>query len=174
MNLVKPIYRLAGLTAMFGALLLLAVMLMIVVSVFGRALIGLGLGPIPGDFEMVEVGTAIAIFFFLPWTSLKGGHATVELLFMYLPIWAKRVVVILSDLLMLIVWLLLTRMLYEGMLEKRENLETTFILAMPVWWAYALCLVGAIVGCLAYVARTATLIGISKEPEGWTTEAGVH
>ena len=40
--------------------------------------------------------------------------------------------------------------------------------------AYAACLVGAVIGCLAYLARTATLLGIGKEPEGWTTEAGVH
>lgn len=174
MKFVNLAYRLAHGAAMFGALLLLAVMFMIVVSVSGRALIGIGLGPVPGDFEMVEVGTAIAVFFFLPWTYLKGGHATVDLLFMHLPSWAQRAIVILSDLLMLFAWMVLTRMLYEGMLEKRENLETTFILAMPVWWAFALCLVGAIVGCLAYVARTATLIGLGKEPDGWTTEVGVH
>ena len=174
MNLINSAYRLAGLSAMFGALLLLAVMLMIVASVSGRALIGIGLGPVPGDFELVEVGTAIAVFFFLPWTYLKGGHATVDLLFIHLPPWGKRVVLIVSDVLMLVIWLVLTHMLYQGMLEKRDNLETTFILAMPVWWAYALCLLGAVVGCLAYVARTATLLGLGKEPEGWTTEVAVH
>ena len=172
--MIAFIYRLSRWTAILGGVLLCALMLMIVLSVSGRALIGIGLGPIPGDFELVEVGTAIAVFFFLPWTYLKGGHATVDLLYMHLPAWGRRLVLIVSDVIMLAVWLVLTWMLYQGMLEKREYQETTFIVAMPVWWAYVGCLAGALVGCLAYIARTATLFGLGKEPEGWTTEAGVH
>lgn len=168
------IYRLAQWAAIVGGVVLCALTLMIVASVSGRALLGIGLGPVPGDFELVEVGTAIAVFFFLPWTYLKGGHATVDLLYMHLPAWGRRTVLVVSDLVMLAVWLVLTWKLYEGMLEKKEYLETTFILAMPVWWAYAACLVGAVIGCLAYLARTATLLGLGREPEGWTTEAGAH
>ena len=168
------IYRLAQWAAIVGGIALCALTLMIVASVSGRALIGVGLGPVPGDFELVEVGTAIAVFFFLPWTYLKGGHATVDLLYMHLPAWGRRAVLVVSDLVMLAVWLVLTWKLYEGMLEKKQYMETTFILAMPVWWAYAACLVGAVIGCLAYIARSATLLGLGKEPEGWTTEAGAH
>lgn len=168
------VYRLAYWSAIVGGIALVAITLMSVASVSGRALISIGLGPVPGDFELVEVGTAIAVFFFLPWTYLKGGHATVDLLYMHLPPWGKKAIVIVSDLLMLAVWLIMTWKLYEGMLEKKEYLETTFILAMPIWWAYAACLVGAVIGCLAYIARTLTLFGIGKEPAGWTTEAGVH
>ncbi len=69
-HLIASAYRLAGYSALFGAALLLAVTIMIVVSVSGRARISIGLGPVPGDFELVEVGTAIAVFFFLPWTYL--------------------------------------------------------------------------------------------------------
>lgn len=172
--MIAFIYRLSRWSAIVGGIVLVAITLMIVVSISGRALIGLGLGPVPGDFELVEMGTAVAVLFFLPWTYLKGGHATVDLLYMHLPAWAKRAVVMVSDLLMLAVWLIMTWKLYEGMVEKKQYMETTFILAMPLWWAYAACLVGAVIGCLAYVARTATLFGLGKEPEGWTTEAGVH
>ena len=116
----------------------------------------------------------VAVLLFLPWTYLKGGHATVDLLYTHLPAWARRGVLMISDLLMLAVWLLMTRKLFEGMLEKKQYMETTFILQMPLWWAYAACVVGAVIGCLAYLARTATLFGLGKEPAGWTTEAGVH
>lgn len=172
--MIAFIYRLSRWSAIVGGIVLVAVTLMIVASISGRTLIGLGLGPVPGDFELVEMGTAVAVLFFLPWTYLKGGHATVDLLYMHLPVWAKRAVVIVSDLLMLAVWLVLTWKLYEGMVEKKQYMETTFILAMPLWWAYAACLVGAVIGCLAYIARTATLFGLGKEPAGWTTESGVH
>ena len=166
------IYRIANWTALIGGLMLCALTIMIVVSVSGRALIGLGLGPVPGDFELVEVGTALAVFFFLPWCYLKGGHATVDLLYMHLPNGARRAIDTVSDVLMLVVWLMLSWMLWEGMLEKREYQETTFILQMPIWWAYAVCMVGAAIGCLCYIAKTLTQFGIGSVPAGFTTDGG--
>ena len=54
---------------------------MTVVSIVGRASLTWAwvLGPVPGDFELVEVGTGFAVFAFLPWCQLKRGHATVDL-----------------------------------------------------------------------------------------------
>ncbi len=167
--MIGLIYKASKWSAIFGGLVLCAITVMIVASVSGRALIGLGLGPVPGDFELVEVGTAVAVFFFLPWCFLRGGHATVDLLYMHLPPLVQRVVTVISDLLMLLVWLVLTWRLWEGTLEKRAYLETTFILQMPVWWGYALCLLGAGVGCLAYLARAAVHFGLAHEPAGWAT-----
>jgi TRAP-type C4-dicarboxylate transport system permease small subunit len=169
--MIDAIYRLARWTALAGGLILVALVLLVVASVAGRALIGIGLAPVPGDFELVEVGVGIAVFFFMPWCYLRGGHATVDLLYMHTPRWAQRTVDIVSDVLMLVVWLVLTWKLWEGMLEKKEYLETTFILQMPVWWAYALCLVGAVIGCLAYMARTLTQLGLASEPKGWSLDA---
>lgn len=165
------IYRLSKWTAIVGGVMLTALTVMVVVSVLGRALIGLGLGPVPGDYELVEIGVGVAIFYFLPWCFLRGGHATVDLLYMHMPVWARRVVDAFSDLAMLAVWLILTWKLWEGLVEKKEYMETTFILQMPVWWAYALCMVGAVIGCAAYLAKTLVLLGLASEPEGWTTEA---
>lgn len=165
------VYQAARWSALVGGLVLCALTILIVASVSGRALIGLGLGPVPGDFELVEMGTALAVFLFLPWCYLRGGHATVDLLYMHLPRWLQRTVVSLSDLLMLAVWLVLTWRLWEGMLEKRQYLETTFILQMPIWWGYALCVVGAVIGCLAYLAKTLTQLGLAQPPAGWTVDA---
>lgn len=156
---MKAIERLARMTAWLGGLLLLAVALMVVASVLGRALIGIGLGPVPGDFELVEMGVAAAVFFSLPWCSLRGGHATVDVLHDRLPAWAQQTVNWLSDSLMLLVWLVLSWQLWLGLLEKKEYLETTFILQWPVWWAYALCLAGAVVGCLCHAAQLLVRLG---------------
>lgn len=173
--MIGLIYKASRWSAIFGGLVLCAVTLMIVLSVSGRALIGVGLGPVPGDFELVEIGTAVAVFFFLPWCYLRGGHATVDLVFMHLPPAAQKTVIVISDVLMLVVWLVLTWRLWDGMVEKREYMETTFILQMPIWWGYALCFVGAVIGCLSYVAKTLTQIGLATEPAGWTVEqAGGH
>jgi TRAP-type C4-dicarboxylate transport system permease small subunit len=171
--MISLIYRLARWTAIVGGLVLVALVLMVVASVAGRAMIGLGLGPVPGDFELVEVGVGIAIFFFLPWCYLRGGHATVDLLYMHMPNGFRKAVDIFSDLAMLLVWLVLTWKLWEGMVEKKQYMETTFILQMPIWWAYAFCLAGAVIGCIAYIAKTLTRFGLASEPEGWAVEANV-
>jgi TRAP-type C4-dicarboxylate transport system permease small subunit len=168
--MIAWIFRVSKWSALLGGAVLCVLTLLIVASVTGRALIGVGLGPVPGDFELVEVGTAVAVFFFLPWTYLRGGHATVDLLYMHLPRWLQKSVVAFSDLLMLALWLALTWQLWIGMLEKRQYLETTFILQMPVWWAYAFCMVGAVIGCLAYVSKNLIQLGLASWPAGWPVE----
>jgi TRAP-type C4-dicarboxylate transport system permease small subunit len=117
----------------------------------------------------------VAVFLFLPWCYLRGGHATVDLLFNHLPKPVQWLVTTLSDLLMLAMWLVFTHRLYEGMLEKKEYMETTFILLMPIWWGYALCLVGAVIGCLAYLSKTLIQLNLARYPAGWTVETvGAH
>jgi hypothetical protein len=59
--------------AWFGAFVLVLLAAMSVVSIAGRALSGLGLGPVPGDFELVEAGTALAVFCFLPWATSSAA-----------------------------------------------------------------------------------------------------
>lgn len=158
------VYRFASWAAFIGGLILSAMVLMVVSSIVGRVFSFAGLGPVPGDFEMVEVGTAVAIFLFLPWCHVKAGHATVDLLFMHMPKWAQRVIVVASEVLMLLVWLLMTWQLTQGMLDKKQFAETTFILHMPLWWGYSLCAVGGILGCLTYAARTLEAFGWARAP----------
>ena len=61
----------------------------------------------PGDFELVEAGTALAVFCFLPWAHLKRGHAVVDLFWRAYPPALQRLLDVAADLLMLGVWLLL-------------------------------------------------------------------
>ncbi len=173
--MVKLVYRMAEWLAYIGGLLLSALALMVVVSVTGRALLKIGLAPIPGDFEMVEMGTAIVVFFFLPWCYLKNGHAMVDIVYMHLPRWAQRAVTIGSDLLMLGTWSVLTWRLGIAMMDKFREQETTFILQIPIWWAFAVCLFGAVVGCITYLTKTLVETGIAREPQGWSSAtAGGH
>jgi len=146
------VVRVAEGLALLGGLLLLTLALMVTVSVGGRALIPLGLGPVPGDFELVEMGSAIVVFFFLPWCHLRGGHAAVDLLVLHFPRGAQRLVLAVGDVLMLLVWLVLTWRLALGLLDKWRSAETTFILQLPLWWAYAACLLAAVLGCGVYAA----------------------
>ena len=49
---------------------------MVVVSVLGRWLFS---APVFGDFEMVGMGTAIAVFLYLPYCHMRRGNVIVDL-----------------------------------------------------------------------------------------------
>ncbi|MEP3437718.1 MAG: TRAP transporter small permease subunit [Hoeflea sp.] len=135
---------LAGFLAILGGLALIAVILTTVTSVTGRALLWIGLGPIRGDFELVELGTGFAVFAFLPWVQINRGHASVEILTMHMGGRINRFIDMVADLLMLAIALLLTWKHWDGTLDKLAYGETTFIIQYPIWWAYASGLIGAI------------------------------
>ena len=108
-----------------------------------EALLGTGIGPLQGDFELVEAGIAFAIFSFLPLCQIYGGHATVDVFTSKLPKRVNDWLIAFWEVLLAVVVLLITWRLGVGMLDKMNNGETTFILQFPVWWAYAASLVAA-------------------------------
>lgn len=133
-------------TALTGGLVLSALILMTCISIAGRALSGAGLGPVPGDFELVEAGIAFCIFAFLPFCQLKAGHATVDVFTSGLSDRANRWLLAFWELPMAAVAMLIAWRLALGGQGKMANGEITFLLQFPVWWAYAACLIPAVVG----------------------------
>lgn len=170
----RLIYGLSKGLAWFGVVVLAVLALLSVTSIAGRALSFAGFGPVPGDFELVEAGTALAVFCFLPWCHLKNGHAAVDLLWHRYPPPLQRALTLLSDGLMLIVWLLLVWRMGVMTLEYRANGEVSFILQMPVWWGYAASLLPALIGCLACAWRVLERIGMAQPPAGLRTAEGLR
>ncbi len=143
-----------------GGALLVGMALVTVVSVLGRRLVGLGLGPIPGDFELVELGCAIAVFAFLPLAQLKRSHVTVDVFLTRLPPRLFVLLGLLGDLLMTLASAVILWRFWLGFGEKfpyfseplRQSLsmgpkpffpETTYELEIPIWIPYGLALIGA-------------------------------
>ncbi len=164
--------RIGRLMAMLGGLVLVGLVVITCVSVLGRIGNTLGhnawlesaaaplaalfrhLGPVRGDFELVEAGVAFAIFAFFPWCQLKRGHATVDLFTQFLPQTGQRFLAMLWEVLLALVIAALTWRLIVGTLDKADNGETTFLLQFPVWWGFALCAFAATVASVValYVA----------------------
>ena len=118
--------------AVLGGVVLLAIMLMTVASVLMRALLGF---PILGDYELVEIGTAIAAFAFLPWCHQAGGNVVVDVFTERAPEGLKRALAAASSLaLALIALVLLWRMTLGGYDFWRYH-EVTTNLGIPRWWA---------------------------------------
>lgn len=165
---------LARFMAVVGGLVLTALILLICISVLGRAintllhagpvvavlgdfaatLLATGVGPILGDFELVEAGVAFAIFAFIPFCQITAGHATVDIFTSGLSVRVNRLIQMIVDIAFAAVLILIALQLYEGMLSKMQYRETTFLIQFPVWWSYAASLVAAIVAAVVgvYVA----------------------
>lgn len=167
----KLVERIARFMAVLGGVVLTALVLLTCVSVLGRglntlghsdiltslseaaanALIASGVGPVNGDFELVEAGVAFAIFSFLPICQLYGSHATVDVFTNALPAKVNKVIITFWEIILSLVILLITWRLFVGMQNKLDYGETTFLLQFPVWWAYGLSFVAALVASLVAV-----------------------
>jgi TRAP-type C4-dicarboxylate transport system permease small subunit len=144
MDRSPAIEQVARVLAVVGGLVLVLITLLTVVSITGRAMIDWGLGPIPGDFELVEALTAFAVFAFLPWCQVTRSHATVDVFTSFLPDQANRIIDLVTELAMTLVIVVIAWRLWAGMMDKVRYSEVTFILQFPVWWGFAAALVAAV------------------------------
>ncbi len=138
----QKIEVLARWLAILGGVVLAALIVLTVTSITGRYFIFAGLGPVPGDFELVEVCTAFAVFSFLPWCQFKRGHVTVDIFVSWLSPQKMAALAFLGNFLLTIVSGLIFWRLVLGTIDKQAYHETTFILQFPLWWGYAACLLG--------------------------------
>lgn len=181
MPLLTPITRIARAMALLGGLVLCLLIVMTCVSILGRGLNGLGhgdgltglspglaawlaaqTGPVRGDYELIEAGIAFAIFAFLPICQLAGGHARVDLFTKALPRPVNQGLTALWEGVLALVIIIIGWRLFLGFTEKLDNGQTTFLLQIPVWWAYgasflAACVAG-MVGVFCAALRLAELV----------------
>lgn len=138
------------------------------------ALLATGVGPINGDFELVEAGLAFAIFAFIPLCQLHNGHAAVDVFIARFPVLNKRMQVII-DVVFAAVLVLIAVKLFAGMQSKLNSGQTTLLLQLPVWWGYAASLLGAAVAALVgiYIAAV-RLFEISTGQQILSIEGGAE
>jgi TRAP-type C4-dicarboxylate transport system permease small subunit len=140
--------------ALLGGAILFALTLLTVVSVVGRAALS---APIPGDFELVEVGMAVAIFAFLPYCQIVRGNVIVDLFTTRASPRTRASLDAAGNLIYTAIAALLTWRVALGGLEVRGYGETTMVLRVPVWWGYVpavLCLAFLTLVCAYTVWRS--------------------
>lgn len=171
----RLVHGLARYVAIAGGLALIAIIVLIVVSVIGRALLSIGLRPITGDYELVEAATGFAIFAFLPWVHLMRGHALVAVFTDFLSARINAWLVVVADVLMLGVAAFVAWRHWYGLLDKLNYGETTLLLRMPLWWSYAAGMIGAIAWVIvaAYVLARSLAAAVSASP-AHPTQGAVH
>ncbi|WP_224813552.1 TRAP transporter small permease [Hasllibacter sp. MH4015] len=120
----------------------------------GQWMIDAGVGPMLGTFELIEAGIAFVIFSFIPICQITGGHASVDIFTSQMSDGANRVLRAVTELIFAAVLILIATQLYGGLLTKFNSGQTTLELQMPVWYSYAISLVGAVLAAIvaAYIS----------------------
>lgn len=161
----KVMLGLSRIMAILGGIVLVALIVLTCVSITGRIMngglhsdlvqglapglagwaLGLGIGPVNGDFELVEAGVAFSIFAFLPLCQITSGHASVDIVTASFPRPLDRALGVVIEAVFAAVLVLIAVQLFHGMMSKKGYGETSLLLQFPVWWGYAASLVPAVV-----------------------------
>jgi TRAP-type C4-dicarboxylate transport system permease small subunit len=133
--------------ALLGGLIAIFIAILVTVSVLGRALFS---SPINGDFELVQMGTAVCVFAFLPLCQARRGNIVVDTFTSRLSQRTLDVIDGFWDLVYAAVMSLFAVGLMTGALEHLRNGQTTMMLQLIIWPAIMICAV--LCGVLALVA----------------------
>jgi len=120
--------------AFAGGAILALLTLMVMVSVVGRTLDR----PIQGDFELVQIGAAVALAFFLPYCQLKRAHIIVDFFTARASARAQALLDAFGALLLAVATGIVAWRTWAGALAIKATNETTMITGVPLWYGYAL------------------------------------
>lgn len=134
--------------ALAGGILLFGVVLVTAWSMGGNILFN---QPVPGDFEIVEVAVAVAVFAFLPYCQLTGANVSADIFTAGAgPRWIAAFAVLASLVALAFAAVLFWRMSL-GLQDYREYEELTMVYQFPLWIAFIPILVSLallVLGCL--------------------------
>ncbi|MDP3258045.1 MAG: TRAP transporter small permease subunit [Bosea sp. (in: a-proteobacteria)] len=138
--------------ALLGGVLLITLSLTVVISVTLRSDL-VGSAGIPGDFELVQMATAVAAFCFLPWCQLRRGNIFVDTFTLKLPLRWQRRIDAGWDLVYALVMMLIAWRLAVGARAAFATGENTMVLQIPSYLPIGLCAaLAALVAACAIVS----------------------
>jgi TRAP-type C4-dicarboxylate transport system permease small subunit len=132
--------------AVVGGAVLVAITLMSVASIVGRSLFG---KPVPGDFELVQIGCAICVAAFLPWCQMQRGNIIVDFFTVRASARTRAWLDVFGALLVAAVMLLVGWRTGVGALAVKASGETSMIMGFPSWIGYAFMTPGFVLTALA-------------------------
>ncbi|WP_373050782.1 TRAP transporter small permease [Thalassovita aquimarina] len=145
--------------ALVGGLVLVGVVLINAWSILSGALFN---KPFAGDFELTEMGAAIAVFCFLPYCQLTGANVSADIFTMRASPRSVALMSLFAGLIALLFTAILLWRMSAGLVDYREYEEFTGILQIPIWWAFlpilvslALLFYAAVIGFLQALKRVA-------------------
>ncbi|WP_426957116.1 TRAP transporter small permease [Muricoccus radiodurans] len=151
-----PILRACRAAALIGGALLIATSLLTTVSVLKRWAVN---DPIRGDFELVSLGSGVAVLALLAYGTAQRTNIMVDTFTTWLP----RRVQLAMDGFWNLVWGVVAIVLAERMvLGAQETLTShtqTMVLGLPTWWAVGIGVLAFALTGLAALAWAFRLFG---------------
>ncbi|HVL72880.1 MAG TPA: TRAP transporter small permease [Beijerinckiaceae bacterium] len=150
--LTRLVFGLARALAVAGGTLLVGIGLLVTGSVLSRWLRNQA---VAGDFELVQMGLALAVFAFLPLCQAHRGNIIVDTFTMKLPLRAQRALDGIWDLVFATVAALIAWRLTIGAAEAFRTGSTSMVLAIPIGYAiYACAAMAAFLAIVCLVTAT--------------------
>ena len=135
--------------AIAGGLLMLAVAATVTVNVLLRWLFNTA---VSGDIELVQIGTAVAIFAFLPLCQSRRGNIMVDTFTTGLPVRVRNALDASWDLVYVAMALIIAWRLGVGAWDTIRSNTVSLMLGLPTGWAIAACAVMAALLSLVAIA----------------------
>jgi TRAP-type C4-dicarboxylate transport system permease small subunit len=154
------IERLTSAVAVVGGCLALGVAVLVCVSVLGRWLFS---APVNGDFEYVQMATAVAVFTYLPYTQLRRGNIMVDTFTGWLPARSTALIDAFWDFVFAACMAFCAAGLFEGALEAWRSGQTTMQVQIILWPVIALS--GLLCALVASVSVLTALRLLARAPE---------
>ncbi|MEI7531346.1 MAG: TRAP transporter small permease [Betaproteobacteria bacterium] len=131
--------RTCVISASIGGIFLVGLALMTLVSVIGRAFFS---SPLQGDIELVQLGCAVCIACFLPYTQFKKANIIVDFFTTKCSKRSQTIMDAVGTFLLGVCFFVLAWRLSVGGLINKENGETSMLMAIPIWVPYFLMVPG--------------------------------
>lgn len=155
----RVLEKLCDACAAIGGLVLIAIACITVVSVIGRAFFS---HPILGDVELVQLGCAVVVASFLPYTQFRQANIIVDFFTTRASKRTQGLLDALGSALYTVVLALVCWRVLVGGIDIRATNETSMLMGLPLWIPYilmvpglALCVVIGLVQTLERLARPA-------------------
>ena len=153
--------RLCDASATIGGVVLVAIACVTVVSVIGRAFFS---HPILGDVELVQLGGAVVVASFLPYTQFRRANIIVDFFTTGASEKTQSKLDAFGTLLYSLVLGLVAWRVAVGGIDIKANQETSMLMALPLWIPYLLMVPGLVLCSLIGLVQTLQHLGwMAKE-----------
>ena len=133
----RVLFQISRAFAVFGGFVLCAMALLTTISVIGRSVISM---PVTGDFELIAIGTGVAVFAFLPYCQLVRENVIVDIFMSKTPFRARTICDLIGNFLYVVIIILMLWRLPLGGIDLYDNDQMTLILEVPQWWTFPLAI----------------------------------
>ena len=157
----RLLYVLCDIFVVLGGAVLIAMAAMTVVSVVGRTFLE---SPILGDVELAQLGLAVCVATFLPYTQLRKANIIVDFFTTKAAPAAQRWMDGLGAFLYACCTALIAWRVYAGGVMSQENQEASMLMSLPLWIPYMLMVPGFVL---------CTLVGLYQAFQYWSGAEGV-